>query len=167
MAISPIPGSSTWTEAQDEYLREHYGQDLSARQIGNELCLSRNAVIGRARRLGIEVVPRPRNPERPRRRASPKRGVPRPADPQPPRATEMSAELFPIVSRPVSLLQAQDHHCRAIVGERDGIALYCGADKQSGSSFCPGHYARFYLPMRRATGEPVKLHVSPLGAQWK
>jgi hypothetical protein len=79
----------------------------------------------------------------------------------------MSAEHPLIASRPVSLLQAQDHHCRAIVGERDGIALYCGADKQSGSSFCPGHYARYYLPLRRGAGEPIKLHVSPLGAQWK
>jgi hypothetical protein len=79
----------------------------------------------------------------------------------------MTVELFPIVSRPVSLLKAQEHHCRAIVGHDGAIALYCGADKQFGSSFCPGHYARFYLPTRRATGEPVKLHQSPLGAQWK
>jgi hypothetical protein len=79
----------------------------------------------------------------------------------------MSVEQFPIVSRPVSLLRAEEHHCRAIVGESDGIALYCGADRQAGSSFCPGHYARFYLPLRRGTGEPIKMRQSPLGAQWK
>jgi hypothetical protein len=79
----------------------------------------------------------------------------------------MTVEPDPIVSRPVSLLKAQDHHCRAIVGEDGGIAIYCGAAKQAGSSFCPGHYARFYLPTRRGAGEPIKMHVSPLGAQWK
>lgn len=73
----------------------------------------------------------------------------------------------PICCRPVSLLDAQPHQCRAIVGEEhgNGIAVYCGADKREGSSYCAGHHALYFTGIiRRAPG--IALSQSPNGA-WK
>lgn len=43
----------TWSEAQIAYLREHYNRDMSAAKIATHLRRSRNAVIGKAHRLGL------------------------------------------------------------------------------------------------------------------
>lgn len=43
----------TWSEAQIAYLREHYKCDMSAAEIATHLRRSRNAVIGKAHRLGL------------------------------------------------------------------------------------------------------------------
>jgi transcriptional regulator with XRE-family HTH domain len=43
----------SWKPAQDAYLKEHYHCDRSAAEIGRDLGVSRNAVIGRAHRLGL------------------------------------------------------------------------------------------------------------------
>lgn len=42
-----------WTAEADAYLREWYGTERSARQIASHLDCSKNAVIGRARRLKL------------------------------------------------------------------------------------------------------------------
>jgi hypothetical protein len=44
----------TWTDERDEYLRAHYPAGVkSAHQIGLDLGLTKNQVIGRAGRLGL------------------------------------------------------------------------------------------------------------------
>ena len=43
----------SWKADQDAYLRAHYNCDRSAAEIGRDLGVSRNAVIGRAHRLGL------------------------------------------------------------------------------------------------------------------
>ena len=44
----------TWTDERDEYLREHYPAGVkSAHQIGLDLGLTKNQVIGRSGRLGL------------------------------------------------------------------------------------------------------------------
>jgi hypothetical protein len=42
-----------WTEQDTAFLRNHYHADMSAAVIGEQLGISRNAVIGKARRLGL------------------------------------------------------------------------------------------------------------------
>ena len=42
-----------WKADQDAYLKAHYHCDRSAAEIGRDLGVSRNAVIGRAHRLGL------------------------------------------------------------------------------------------------------------------
>jgi hypothetical protein len=42
-----------WKADQDAYLSSHYNRDRSAAEIGRDLGVSRNAVIGRAHRLGL------------------------------------------------------------------------------------------------------------------
>jgi GcrA cell cycle regulator len=44
---------SIWTDALQTRLRELWAQGLTASQIAAELCITRNAVIGKAHRLGL------------------------------------------------------------------------------------------------------------------
>lgn len=49
----------TWTDARDEYLREHYPAGKPAHDIALKLGLNKNQVIGRAGRLGLRHGKRP------------------------------------------------------------------------------------------------------------
>jgi GcrA cell cycle regulator len=44
---------SIWTDTLQARLRELWEQGLTASQIAAELCITRNAVIGKAHRLGL------------------------------------------------------------------------------------------------------------------
>src|SRR5688572_21566376 len=44
---------SIWTDSLQARLRELWAQGLTASQIAAELCITRNAVIGKAHRLGL------------------------------------------------------------------------------------------------------------------
>jgi hypothetical protein len=47
-----------------------------------------------------------------------------------------------IVCEPVGLMDAKEHHCRHVIGRGDdGLALFCGARKEAGLSWCAGHAA--------------------------
>src|SRR4051812_45908745 len=71
--------SLTWTEERMERLKQLWGEGLSASQIAAELGgdVSRNAVLGKAHRLGLAQsaskkggTPRPHKPTRPPNPAS-------------------------------------------------------------------------------------------------
>jgi hypothetical protein len=47
---------TSWTPERVDHLKELAGQKLSARQIGIELGVSRNSVIGKMRRMGIPLL---------------------------------------------------------------------------------------------------------------
>ena len=174
----PIQPYSEWSRHPERttYLREHYGQD-SAAAIAKALGISRNAVIGRARRLGLACVPaavhafqseaaknRPRVERGPLPWRHPAR---RPQHHQPQDAVN---EMREIISSPVSIYDAGEHHCRAIVGQvSEGIALFCGAPKQDGYSYCPGHVERYFMPPRPRycassvqVASPVKVEAGPV-----
>ena len=56
----PRIAHETWTDERDEYLREHYPAGVkSAHQIGLDLGLTKNQVIGRAGRLGLRHGKKP------------------------------------------------------------------------------------------------------------
>src|SRR5687768_6257906 len=50
---------SIWTDTLQARLRELWEQGLTASQIATELCVTRNAVIGKAHRLGLAGRPSP------------------------------------------------------------------------------------------------------------
>ena len=64
-------------------------------------------------------------------------------------------KFAPVVSaaQAVHILKAKRYHCRAVLDERasDGLAMFCGARKLAGSSFCAEHTRLFFTrpyPMR-------------------
>lgn len=52
-----------WTEERVEQLRKYWREGLSAGKISEKLEVSRNAVIGKAHRLGLEKRPSPIRPK--------------------------------------------------------------------------------------------------------
>jgi GcrA cell cycle regulator len=58
---------SIWTDALQARLRELWAQGLSASQIATELRVTRNAVIGKAHRLGLAGRPSPIRQGEPRK----------------------------------------------------------------------------------------------------
>jgi GcrA cell cycle regulator len=118
-----------WTDAQFQMLKDLIAQRLSARQIGKELGVSRNAVIGKVHRGGLTLskrqgppaAPAPRKPRPPQPRTKPPSSIALPAE----------EEIDPAV---VSFAELAAHHCRWPVGD-----CYCGAAAVAGSSYCRRH----------------------------
>ncbi|MBQ1500432.1 MAG: GcrA cell cycle regulator, partial [Sphingomonas sp.] len=71
----------SWTEERIDTLKKMWDSGLTATQIAEELGgVSRNAVIGKAHRLGLPARPSPVKPNEPKAAAEPKPApAPRPA----------------------------------------------------------------------------------------
>ena len=75
----------SWTEERIEHLKKMWADGATASQIADELGgVSRNAVIGKAHRLGLEQRPSPVKPgeEKEAKKAAPAAGAPKPAAPK-------------------------------------------------------------------------------------
>lgn len=156
-----------WLPHEDEFLRRYYRVN-SASWLARHLLRSRNAIIGRASRLGLSMVKPLLAEARRNREMDPayqiavrskhrkrqyeyrqrlrERAIQamNDAPPEPPPAIEPHM--------PVHLLDLQWHHCRSIVGydpNNGMLALYCGHPIHNGSSFCAAHHARYYQSVRR------------------
>jgi GcrA cell cycle regulator len=149
---------SNWAEQHSQALREYLRTGLSFAQIAKAInarfntAYSRNATIGRARRLGLS------GPERPEQPARPKRQQPNPARQKKMRARvlaeprlkpavrERAAALqlrcVGIVPRHLSLLELDNGDCRyPYGGEKEGEAItFCGHPRREGSSYCVSHF---------------------------
>jgi GcrA cell cycle regulator len=147
--------SSVWTdEAKSDELRKLYGQGLSCRQIAVIMnCgLSRNAIIGRVHRLGLER--RGRSPG-PRKSAKVKsdplvkrtRLVRSNSNSTALRLIQVNEPTRPgalrcveVESRRLTLLELEPRDCRYPDGEGSDIT-FCGLSKMDGSSYCISHFS--------------------------
>ena len=151
--------SSGWTEQHSQALREYLGKGLSFAEIANAInarlntAYSRNATIGRARRMGIS------GPERPERRLRPK-PQPKPAPvrlkklharsvaPARPKlpvgelAAALNLRCVGIAPRHLSLIDLEPGDCRyPYGGDKEGEAItFCGHPRREGSSYCVSHF---------------------------
>jgi GcrA cell cycle regulator len=137
-----------WTEEQDQYLREHRGK-LSSSQIGAQLGCTRNAVIGRSNRLGLErlrsynTFEEINHGKRVKAAAKvAKEGAVRPATVNlvalPPPSIDDAA--IPAEQRK-STLDLGPHDCRWPVGDpQEPGFFFCGAVQRDGSSYCAAHH---------------------------
>lgn len=142
---------SPWDDARIEGLKRLWSEGYSCSQIAGQLGggLTRNAVIGKATRIGLpprKVVHRApvrhsSKPWRPRHKSILR------IDPR----IAFDATLEPEAVAPppefigIALLDLEDHHCRFPRGEGAGI-LFCGQPVVHGESWCASCCAIVYAP---------------------
>jgi hypothetical protein len=126
--------SGEWTPADIDGLRALWGQGLTAAAIAAKLGKSRNAVLGKAHRLGLDARPNPIKQA--------KRGPkPRP-EPRDPVVKVVRRAPLPKSQAPqcegVTGVGGRHGVCQYVVGDAAGAATrYCGAEAQG--SYCVGH----------------------------
>jgi len=147
----------TWTDARVEALTNLWGDGLSASLIAARLGgTTRNAVIGKVRRLGLQgratlvarrSPPRPRSiPRTPESRSKPRllRGRVSLKTPRP-RRPAMPPELGVAPERPVTVLTLTPANCNWPEGDPKRPDFhFCGRDKPPDRAYCPHHAARAY-----------------------
>ena len=128
-----------WTEGMIARLRElNSDQTLSRAEIGRRLGVSKNAVMGKARRLGLPSRPRPINPSgQPRKHVRTRPAVP------------TLASLIALVTVPAVPERPEP---RFMVRTSCQYPLnsgrpwrFCEADAQRGSVYCPEHHRTCYV----------------------
>jgi GcrA cell cycle regulator len=150
---------SIWAEEHSRALREYLESGLSFSRIAKAInarfntAYSRNATIGRARRMGLcgpgladspaGRKPRPKlRPARLRKmraralaQSRPKRAVQK-------RAAALKLRCVGIVPRHLSLLELEPGDCRyPYGGDNEGEAItFCGHPRREGSSYCVAHF---------------------------
>ena len=150
-------GRGCWTAERDAQLRALWMQEdprLSTREIGERMGLTKNAVVGRAQRLGLPGRPSPILPPvvKPDGAAAPRRFDARRAATLPPALTAVAPVAPAMQALPARLAGSRPARaCRYIAGQPAGLAtVYCDAPTQAGSSYCPHHHARCYATPRVA-----------------
>jgi len=148
--------STEWTPEQDEFVRQNY-RIISTREIGAKLGFSKNAVIGRAHRIGLgkpyaEVFntgtkfgTKPKGTVRQRinvvKRAT---DFARDKYDQIPRMKRqplpaLNNSIPPLNGVGVSIWDLSQKSCRWMLGEPKELK-FCGHEHRPGSSYCEDHH---------------------------
>jgi GcrA cell cycle regulator len=152
-----------WSSERIEQLRSLWQEGLSASQIAVSLGgITRNAVIGKAHRLGLTGRPspiknrpvgvsRPRPPRRPRVEVSAPRVM---APPVPPRRIEAPPPVETEDGPGATILTLTDRICKWPIGDpRHADFHFCGRASAEGLPYCTDHARRAYQPPARRGGE--------------
>lgn len=161
----------SWTEEKVATMIRLRDQGYSSSQIGGVIGMSRNAVLGKIHRLGLQVVRLPKKAGMiaPSRATNVRRSRKRKLIP--PRVLEMkrlaekmrAVEVTPAALLPtahpsatgvlgVSFVELAPNGCRFPVNKsrsKDDPHLFCNAPKMPGSSYCPDCHARCYVKPHR------------------
>lgn len=149
-----------WTEERDAELRRHRDDGLSFGLISNIMGISRNALIGRAQRIGLNGQPATlrRGPKRiphPRWQKLPK--VARRLPPSTGEKTELAPEIF---KHPKPMRDLDDGQCRWPDLGEGAAMLFCGAPALADRSYCWCHcfiaYQDFPEPPKCEPVEPTE-----------
>ena len=148
----------TWTDARVETLTSLWGDGLSAALIAARLGgTTRNAVIGKVRRLGLQgraaLVTRrpPRASLLPAAKSQPRTGKRSPGlarsrrQETKPRRPTAPPELGAAPEITVTVLTLTPANCNWPEGDPKRVDFhFCGRDKPPDSPYCPHHAARAY-----------------------
>lgn len=147
---------SNWASVHSDALREYFAMGMSFSEIGRKInarfgtSYTRSAVIGRAKRMGLDAFERvPSPPIMPSLPGESR--LARPSSPlllsQPPKSAFKSAgpvKLRCVGIRPrlVSLLELDPGDCRyPYGGDKEGEAItFCGHPRRPGTSYCTPHF---------------------------
>jgi GcrA cell cycle regulator len=161
----------SWNDERVEQLKSLWGQGSSASQIAKILGgVTRNAVIGKAHRLGLSgsakpAQPRPERRERdhhetsaragrePTERAAPRLVIPASPPPPPPEELEVPPE-----HERVSLMKLSEKMCKWPIGNPgEPNFRFCGHSAHPGLPYCATHGARAYQPVSKKDRERDRL----------
>jgi len=134
-------GDFLWTVERCDRLLAMRGEGKTSRYIAVELGCTRNAVIGKAKRLGCErlkSVGRPRSVRVHRALGDAKRVRFK----QPP---QFQWQAAPPPIEPLHVPYNDNHQCAAIVSGDGEPATCCGHDRMAGSSYCGAHHSSFHM----------------------
>ena len=132
----------SWTAEREQILREKFA-DHSATAIGIELGVSRNTIIGKARRLGLV-------------KAGHNSVVVRQASPIPVRRLPKVQPIYRAPKIPINIPEVEFVSLNISIGELDASfrkcrwpidgepMTYCGHENVKDKSFCPHHCAMAY-----------------------
>ncbi len=127
----------TWTEERIDDLRRKCAAGLTVTQIAHDLGVTRNAITGKARRMGIHVTSYAEKRELgvmlPARKRTQRKQIDR-SDP----ALRFACTIMDLTSET----------CRWPMGEPAHDMLYCGAPIPMGS-YCGYHQSVAYQPAKR------------------
>ncbi len=134
-----------WTEDAVERLRRRWAEGVSTAAIGRELGVSKNAVIGKARRLRLANRPSPIRPAKPKPDPGP------PPRPVPPSRPVRLLPPGPAAAEPDRRLAAMPAGaadaapCRWPIGEPGTAGFrFCDAAALGGKPYCAAHCAIAY-----------------------
>lgn len=137
-----------WTDKRIATLTEMWKAGISARDIGKELGVTRNAVIGKVHRCGLSMSDRP------------KKERSKSADQRSPKPVRRSAFL-PLPDAPlvpperhdgelVSLQELRSDHCRWPIGDPGTAGFgFCGDRRLAAYPYCAKHCEQAYAMERR------------------
>lgn len=126
-----------WTPEKVEELKALWAQGLSITQIGKQLGMTRNAVVGKAHRIGLE------------KRTSPIVRRPRPAAPAPAPMPQ------PIMS------SGGSHRCQWPIGDpKTAEFRFCGKGALPGRPYCDDHCAVAYTSWTSEEATPRKANAA-------
>jgi GcrA cell cycle regulator len=152
-----MPALPTWTADRIAHLKRLFDEGLTCSQIAREIDVTRNAVIGKLSRLGLN---RPTNDIGYRRPPTPRSVPTRQSQVKLLRMMhaemEAAAGATPLRDEPISdarrcsLLELNSESCRWPLGRpgTDDFA-FCGNAPVEGLPYCPGHARMAY---RRSAG---------------
>ncbi|WP_119304984.1 GcrA family cell cycle regulator [Dongia deserti] len=160
MTRGPAGVNDTWPEWRLEALRRLWGQGVSAKQIASALGggLTRNAVVGKAHRMGLAGRPSPiirdGRPRRPRKPQSAKAGR-KQVDDARQRAEQAKAPtpIPPVIQLapppappPLREPRISSRTCAWPIGDpREPGFHFCGATPvREGRSYCDEHHAKAF-----------------------
>jgi GcrA cell cycle regulator len=141
--------STPWTDEQIELLKQLWALGLPASEIGSRLGgFTRNAVLGKVHRLGLDLRKPP--PLHSHRRPRQKRKdtvlvFKRPIEPETAPAKPVAMPSSKPNMRRLQVWQLEERMCRWPVGDprRHGF-FFCGADAREGEIYCPHHMGRAF-----------------------
>ena len=153
--MATIEAQATWTTERVALLKNGIAAGLSCAQIAREIGVSRNAVIGKANRLGLSRVKsataghgqRAGVPNGARTRIAASQRTLRAvwAKPEP-----CFAEMLEAGTNRCSLFELQQWHCRWPMGDPTSENFgFCGCKPAGDLPYCPAHARMAYRPGAR------------------